>query len=149
MMPVDGDQSAPVQASAGSSARARAVSQSSRSVTPFSAAFFWMRSSSASWSSLVATISLPQLLCAMPRLSAVVVEPPLALDAEPRLQAAGRVVDAGMDDLAVARAGLAADQLVTFQEDNLAPGLGQRPGRGQPDDAGADDDRFDPLRHPA
>ena len=81
--------------------------------------------------------------------AAVVVEPPLALDAEPRLQAAGRVVDAGMDDLAVARAGLAADQLVALQEDHLAPGLGQGAGDRKADHAGADHDGLDPLRHPA
>ncbi len=54
-----------------------------------------------------------------------------------------------MDDLAVARAYLAADQAVALEHDDLAARERQRPGNGQPDHAGADDDALDLLGHAA
>ena len=53
-----------------------------------------------------------------------------------------------MDDLAVARGGLEADRVGAFEDDDLVPGQRQRPRRRQPDDPGADHDRFD-LVHAA
>ena len=94
-----------------------------------------MVSSVATCASLVATISLPQRTCATPALGAVAVEELLARDAEPRLQAARRVVDAGMDHLAVARAGLRADRIGALEDDHLEPGHRQPARAGEPDDA--------------
>ena len=48
-----------------------------------------------------------------------------------------------MDDLAVARGGLEADRVGAFEDDDLMPGQRQRARRRQPDDPGADHDRFD------
>ncbi len=66
-MPVDGDSRAAVHASAGSSARASAPVSGRRSSTPLAAAAARMPASRVSSSASVATISLPQLLNATPR----------------------------------------------------------------------------------
>ena len=63
MMPVEGDSSAPTQASSGSSARAALPPSGSRSVTPFFSAVALMAASLGSWLSCVATSSLPQRAC--------------------------------------------------------------------------------------
>ena len=67
------------------------------------------------------------------------VEAPPALDAEPRLEAAGGVVDAGMDDLAVARRGLFPDAALRLHDQHRAAGQSQRAGDREADDPGADD----------
>jgi hypothetical protein len=66
-MPVEGECSAAVQCSAGSIASASSRESSRRSPTPFAAARARMPSSRPASSSVVATISLPQLLCGTPR----------------------------------------------------------------------------------
>ena len=48
-----------------------------------------------------------------------------------------------MDDLAVARGGLEADRVGAFEDDDLVARQRQRARRRQPDDPGADHDRFD------
>ncbi len=53
---------------------------------------------------------------------AEIIEQRLAADAKPRLQRALRIIDAGMDHLAVAGAGLHADMIVLFQDDGVVPG---------------------------
>src|SRR6185437_10418753 len=70
-------------------------------------------------------------------------------DAGARLEAAPRVVDAGMDDLAVARGGLEADAVFAFEHHDLDAGARQRPRHREPDHPGADDDAFDRFRHDA
>ncbi len=80
-------------------------------------------------------------------LAAIVIEHVAAGDAEPGLQAAGGVVDAGMDHLAVARGDLAADVIGGFQYQGLAPGLGQGARDGEPHHAGADDNGFHAFGH--
>src|SRR6185295_18794721 len=65
---------------------------------------------------------------------AVVIEPLAPGHAQPRFPAAGRIVDAGVDDLAVARAGLAADGVAALEQDDLAAAARERPADGQPDD---------------
>ena len=74
-------------------------------------------------------------------LVAIAVERVLARHAEPGLQRAGRIVDAGMDDLGVARAGLGADRVRGFQHHHLAAGERERAGYRESHHAGADDDR--------
>ena len=76
-------------------------------------------------------------------LGAIGVEALAAGDAGRRLQAALRVVEPAVDDLAVARGGLEADRVGAFEDDDLVPGQRQRPRRRQPDDPGADHHRFD------
>ena len=78
---------------------------------------------------------------------AIVVERVAAGDAEPRLEAAGRVVDAGVDHLAVARARFRADGFGGLDNHHLAAGAGQSPRHGEADDTGADHHRIDRFAH--
>ena len=71
-----------------------------------------------------------------------------AFEAELRLQAIGRRVQAGVNDLAVARTGDAADRGLGFDDHHLAAGRRQGAGDGQADDAGADDEGVYVLIHP-
>src|SRR3954452_1553705 len=82
-------------------------------------------------------------------LGAIGVETLAAGDAGGGLEAAGGGVEAAMDDLAVARGGLEADRIGAFEHDDLVPGQRQRARRGQPDDPGADHDRFDLIHRSA
>ena len=66
-------------------------------------------------------------------------------DAEPRHQAVGGIVDAGVNDLAVARGRFGADALRRLQDDDLTPGHGQRARHRQADDAGTHHDAIDFL----
>ena len=76
------------------------------------------------------------------------IEPVLAGHAEPRLQRTLRIVEAGMDDLAVARGCLGADPFGGLDHQHLAPGQRQRPRDGEADDAGPDHHALD-IRHAA
>src|ERR1051326_5088484 len=80
-------------------------------------------------------------------LSAIEVEPFTPFDAAARLQAPLWIIEPAMDDLAVARRGFEPDRVGAFENDDLMPGERQRARRGEADDPGADDDRFD-LVHP-
>ena len=93
----------------------------------------------------VATMILPSRRCGTPCAAAVGVEHRLAGDAEPRLGRALRIVDAGVDDLGVARAGVAADQPLLLEHHHLAPGPRQRPGDGEPDHARAHHHALRPI----
>ena len=80
----------------------------------------------------------------------------LALHAQPRLERAGRVVDAGVNHLAVARAGAGAKGVGGLQQHDLAAGQRQRACHRQPNHACADHDcvhglhiRFVCLAHAA
>ncbi len=106
-----------------------------------------MPASLASSSAEVATISLPQLRCGTPRSRQKCVQRPPAGDAEPRHQAAGGVVDAGVDHLAVARGRFGADRLRGFQHDHLAPRLRQRARHREADHPGSHHHAID-LVHP-
>ena len=66
----------------------------------------------------------------------VVVEHRLAGNAGPRLQGACRIVDAGMDDLAVSRTGARADHIGGFDDDRLDARHRERTRNGEPDHAG-------------
>src|SRR5712664_1044522 len=70
----------------------------------------------------------------------VFIEGTLTADAHPRHQAAGRIIDAGVDHFAVARRGNGADTFGRFQNDHLAAGLCQPPGDGKTDHPRTDDD---------
>ena len=65
-----------------------------------------------------------------------------ALDAEPRLQRAGRVVDAGVDDARVVAGLVRADALLALDDVHAQVGVAQQrlAGDGEPEDPGADDD---------
>ncbi len=71
---------------------------------------------------------------------AIGVERLLAADAHPRHQAAGLVIDAGVDHLAVARRGDRADALGRLQNNDLAARLCEPPGDGKTDHPGTDHD---------
>src|SRR5690349_25071551 len=72
--------------------------------------------------------------------AAILVERALAAYAHLRHQAAGAVIDAGMDHLAVARGGDGADAFSSLEHDDFAARLGQPPGNRKPDDPRSDDD---------
>ena len=72
--------------------------------------------------------------------AAIAVERVLAADAHLRHQAAGAVIDAGVDHLAVARGGHGADALGRLQHDHFAAGLGQPPRDRKPDHPRSDND---------
>ncbi len=69
-----------------------------------------------------------------------------ALDAEPRLEAARGIVDAGMDDLAVAARSLHAVLRVSVEDDEVRARARQAGRDGEADHAGPDDDDFG-IRH--
>jgi hypothetical protein len=81
---------------------------------------------------------------------AVAIEHVAAGHAQQGLQAVLRVVDSGMDDLAVARTGMGADLALFLEEDNLAPCQRQLPRNGEPHYARAHDNavRLFPLHCP-
>jgi hypothetical protein len=68
------------------------------------------------------------------------VEAGVAARAQRRLEAAGRVVDPGVDDLAVAAARLHAEPLVPLEEHDRPAARRELPRARQPDHAGPDDD---------
>lgn len=73
------------------------------------------------------------------RLAQLIEQVPPA-DAEPRLEAGFAVVDARVDDLAVARGGFCADGGVALDEDGGGGVVtGEVAGDGEADDAAADD----------
>ena len=76
-------------------------------------------------------------------LGAIGIEHAPAGDAGPRHQAALGIVDAGVDDLGIARAGLGADAFGGLDDDDLTAGKGKRAGHGEADHAGADHDAID------
>ena len=78
---------------------------------------------------------------------AVVVEQLTPAHAQSGLQRPGRVVKAGVDDLAIARAGTGADGRRGFEHDHLASGQRQRTRHGQADDAGTDHHTIDSIHH--
>jgi hypothetical protein len=59
-------------------------------------------------------------------------------NAKPRLERSGRIVDAGVDHLAVARADAGAERRFGFEDQHLATQGGEPARRGEADDAGAD-----------
>ena len=78
------------------------------------------------------------------------VEAAIAVDAQGGFQGMARVVEPGVNDFAVARAGFLPESGVAFEDDGLEACCGQRAGAGQPDHAGADDDGpcfLCPIRH--
>jgi hypothetical protein len=78
---------------------------------------------------------------------AIGVEPLAPFDTAARLQTPLRIVEPTMNDLAVARGSLKSDRVSALEDDDLVPGERQRARRGEADDPGADDDRFD-FVHP-
>src|SRR6185312_12276915 len=76
---------------------------------------------------------------------AVRIERLAAGDAERRLEAAGRIIEAGMDDLAVAARGAGADRFRRLEQHDLASGERQRAGRGEADDPRSYDDALDAV----
>src|SRR6185312_1114106 len=80
-------------------------------------------------------------------LAAIGIEAVAAGDAEARLEAPFRIVQPGMDDLAVARRGLRADPALLLEHQHLAPAPRQRPRHREPDHARADHHAFDGVGH--
>ena len=76
---------------------------------------------------------------------AVVVQQLTPAHAQPGLQRPRGVVQAGVDDLAVARTGAGTDGRRGFEHDHLAPGQCQRARHAQADDAGTDDHAVDSI----
>ncbi|MOA22557.1 hypothetical protein D3C78_1431200 [compost metagenome] len=92
---------------------------------------------------------LAQALVRHAAFGAIGVQQMLAAHAQARLQAARGVVDAGMDDFGIARAGAGADGLGGFGHQHFAAGLRQRARDGQADHARADHDAIHISAHGA
>ena len=71
---------------------------------------------------------------------AIGIELPPSLDAEPRHQAVGGVVNPGVYHLGIARGGLGSDPLRGVQDDHFPTRHGERARHRQTDDTGADND---------
>ena len=110
---------------------------------PLAAALAASASSAASSSPGAATINLPHRTCGTSCSRAECVQPLAPLDAQPRLQRVGRIVEAGVDHAAVVRGRRLARPRVPLEDADRAPAPRDRQRRGQPDDAGADDDDHD------
>jgi hypothetical protein len=78
-----------------------------------------------------------------PAFGAVGIQLAPAGDAKPRLERAGRVVDAGVDHFAVARADAGAEGRFGFEDNHLAAPVGKLPCHGEADDTGADHHAID------
>src|SRR5579875_595458 len=81
-------------------------------------------------------------------LTAISIERAPSRDAEPRHEAGRRIIDAGMDHLAVARGCFGADTLGLFEHDHLAPGQRQRARHRKPDHARPHHDALDAVHLP-
>ena len=133
MMPVEGESNAAVHSSAGSSVRAAAIGRGARR-------------DAAELPALCLAAGDDQLAAAPVRdaaLGAIGVEHLAAGDAEPGLERARRVIDAGMDHLAVARADARAERALGFEQQHFAALRGEFARHGEADDAGADDGAID------
>ena len=73
-------------------------------------------------------------------IAAVLIQRALAADAHPRHQAPRRIIDAGVDHLAVARRGCGPDTFRRLQDDYLAACLRQPPRDGEADHPRTDND---------
>ncbi len=143
MMPVLGDSSAAVHCRLGSMAIASAALSSRMPSTPLASARPLISVSFSLSASLVATISLPQLRCGTPCSAHVGIEQAPAGDAGARHQAALGIVDAGVDDFGIPRAGLGADAFGRLDDDDLTAGKGKGAGDGEADDTCADHNAVD------
>jgi len=76
------------------------------------------------------------------------IERPPSLDAEPRLQRTGRIVETTVDDLGIARGDALADVGLLLQHQHRQTSLGQRPAAGEADRAGAHHRRVEVEAHP-
>src|SRR5262249_22638676 len=74
---------------------------------------------------------------------AELVEQMTSFDAEPRLQRAGGIVDAGVDDAAVVGAGVLSPPRMALEDADRNAARRDRTRRGQAGDAGADDGNVD------
>ena len=145
-MPVEGDDNAPAVESAGSSDRA---SEAERKLQVRDAVGRGARGDGRQALRLVGRRGDDELAAPSERnaaFAAIGVERLAAGDAEARHQAAGGIVDAGVDDFAVARGGLRADRLGRLEHDDLAPGERQRTRDGEADHARAGDHTVQTLQ---
>ncbi len=145
-MPVEGDSNARVQCSCGSSASASSRESSLQVVHAVGQRAPLDHLQLRRFSVVVRhdQLAAAPVMHAVRR--AVVVQQRLAAHAQQCAQRAGRVVDAGVDDLAVACAGHGAEGVFGLEHDHLAAGLRERARAGQADHAGTDHDTIDPLR---
>jgi hypothetical protein len=86
---------------------------------------------------------LPASLVRDAELPAKLVQHRIAVDAEPRLVEPRRIIDAGMDDFAVARTDAGANRILAFDDDHLSRGPSERPRHGKTDDVRADHETLD------
>ena len=120
--------------------RRRLARKQRRSSTPLASARAWMTRSRSASSSAGGHDQLAAVPVRDAALAAIGVERVLAGRRRSRaIRLPARVIDAGVDHLAVARGGLGADPVGRIQHQHLAPGQRQRPGDGKADHPGADD----------
>ena len=140
MMPVEGESRAASQFSAGSSARAASPREQLHVVDAVGFGMGADRLQLFGFLRRRRDDQLAAIAMGDAVIAAIAVERVLAADAHPRHQAAGGVIDAGVDHLAVARGGHGADALGRLQHDHFAARLRQPPRDRKPDHARSDDD---------
>ncbi len=146
-MPVEGERSAATQATSGSS---EMVSSAAEPAEVLDAVCPCPRLDPAQHGNFAGRGGDHQLLAAQmidAALGQIRVEQIAAAAAEPRLQAARGIIEAGVDDLGIARTGFGADFARRFQHHDLAADDRQGAGDGEADDAGTDDGAFACLGH--
>ena len=147
-MPVEGDNSARSATSAGSSARASSAAEPDEIGDAVGLGLGFERGELVDLARVHRHQELAASLVGNAELLAERVQHRFAVDAEPRLVEPRRIVDAGVDDFAVARTDPRADPAFAFDDDHLPPGAGERPRDGEADDARADDQTLDQF-HPS
>ena len=138
MMPVSGDHSAPMQDNSPSMARAALPPIICVFSTPFLSACARMVSTLASSASLVATMSLPHFLVRDAVTGTEFVQHPPAAHAVMRARAVGRIIQAAVNHLAVARGDAVGDAARRFGNGDIVPAQRRFTRDREPDDAGAD-----------
>ena len=93
--------------------------------------------------SAVATVNLPQRRCGMPRSAAISVQQIAAGNAQARLERIRLVMNTGMDDFAIARAGVHAEVALGLENEHFSAGACQRAAYAKADHARADHNAID------
>ena len=141
-MPVSGEYRAACALTCGSRSRMKPASTIVRPSTPFASPLARSLSSPATSAWSCATISLPQRLKRDAVRFTELVEHPRAGDTVPGLQRSSRIVDAGMNHLAVVRACGGAGPRLALEHTHALSTPGNCSGGGQADDASADHGRI-------
>ena len=147
MMPVEGDRKPATPSTSGSSAASSSRSSQPQIVDAVDLGLFPVFLQAVELRLVAGDDHLADALVVDVMLGAVAVERFFAGDAQLRLHRAGRIIDAGVDDFGIARAGMGAECVLGFEDHHFATGLRESARDGEADDAGADDCAVDSFCH--